>query len=268
MSFPHLSRSLSRQPLHNVARLSGFPSSVSLRNIATEASSSALDDSPSSTTSRTPAVDHRKLTHLKRRTRGGQDLSKRFTRLERAVRGKTSYGRDIEELERSSAVPDPAPYTQEESTQQATASIAPSHASATRRIFRGFVVPEPPKPPADDGTFQYMSFLGHAFILSQSECCMSGCAVCVYDLYDEARQDYMQAMDKLRTELTKLGVPKSQWPADVQGDGQDSDPTPAPRPSQSVTLSAFEQLELALKAKRERDASRSSTDVIQARSEG
>ena len=97
---------------------------------------------------------------------------------------------------------------------------------------------------------------------------MSGCAVCVYDLYDEARQDYMQAMDKLRTELTKLGVPRSQWPADVQGDGQDSDPTPAPRPSQSVTLSAFEQLELALKAKRERDASRSSTDVIQARSEG
>ena len=104
--------------------------------------------------------------------------------------------------------------------------------------------------------------------MSQSECCMSGCAVCVYDLYDEARQDYIHAMDKLRTELTKIGVPKSQWPADVQGDGQDGDLTPTPRPSQSVTLSAFEELELALKAKRERDASRSSTNVTQARSEG
>ena len=36
---------------------------------------------------------------------------------------------------------------------------------------------------------------------------MSNCAVCVYDLYDEARQDYVQALDKLRLNLEKKGVP-------------------------------------------------------------
>lgn len=82
---------------------------------------------------------------------------------------------------------------------------------------------------------------------------MSGCAVCVYDLYDEARTDYVMAVDKLRHDLTKLGVPESEWPADIQGSGQGSDLVPASKPSGSASLSAFEQLELALKAKREKD---------------
>ncbi|TBU31369.1 hypothetical protein BD311DRAFT_656785 [Dichomitus squalens] len=250
MSVPRLSRSLARLPLLDAAHVSCSRYSVTIRSLATEVPSSALDDSPSSSTSRTPAVDQRKLTHLKRRTRGGQNLTKRFKRLERAVRGKASYGRDIQELERSSAVPDPAPYTEEESTQQASSRTDTGAGTNTRRIFRGFFVPEPPKPPADD------------------ECCMSGCAVCVYDLYDEARQDYIQAIDTLRAELSKQGVEKSEWPADIRGDVRDSDPTPAPRSSASVTLSAFEQLELALKAKRERDTSRSSTNVAQVGSEG
>ena len=84
---------------------------------------------------------------------------------------------------------------------------------------------------------------------------MSGCAICVYDLYDEARTDYIQVMDKLRDDLAKLGVPESEWPADTRGDGEGSDPAPASKLSASASLSAFEQLELALRAKREKDTS-------------
>ena len=84
---------------------------------------------------------------------------------------------------------------------------------------------------------------------------MSGCAVCVYDLYDEARNDYIQALGKLRLDLAKLGVPESDWPADVQANEKNDQLNPVSKPN--VTLSAFEQLEQALKAKRETTTSAS-----------
>lgn len=34
---------------------------------------------------------------------------------------------------------------------------------------------------------------------------MSGCVVRVYDLYDEALQDYVQALGKLHANLDKMG---------------------------------------------------------------
>lgn len=45
---------------------------------------------------------------------------------------------------------------------------------------------------------------------------MSGCVVRVYDLYDEALQDYVQALGKLHANLDKMGVPEDQWPADIR----------------------------------------------------
>ena len=95
---------------------------------------------------------------------------------------------------------------------------------------------------------------------------MSGCAICVYDLYDEARQDYVKAMDHLRSQLTKIGVPETEWPADVRSDGQSEQTTPATRTD--VVLSAFEQLELALTAKQEKQVQPSPPNAAAQRSEG
>ena len=71
-------------------------------------------------------------------TRGGQDLSKRYQRLERALRGKEAYGKEIEDL---------------------SSEVNPLHRSSeatylprnTTNTFMGFVVPEEPQPPGPEG---------------------------------------------------------------------------------------------------------------------
>ncbi|KAI0336736.1 hypothetical protein GY45DRAFT_1315365 [Cubamyces sp. BRFM 1775] len=198
--------------------------STSIRHLATAGPLNEPDVSPE----KAPTVDSHGLSLLKRPTRGGQDLSQRFSRLERSIRGKTQYGREIVDLREQQDDEGQAPYTSQEHTQEAS-----THAGMkTQRIFKGFVIPVPPKPPADD------------------ECCMSNCAVCVYDLYDEARQDYVQALDKLRLNLEKKGVPESEWPSDIRRKQSSPQPVAAQR---DVALSAFEQFERALKEKKERE---------------
>ncbi|KAI0702029.1 hypothetical protein C8T65DRAFT_655763 [Cerioporus squamosus] len=230
MSLHRLSRASARRPYHNIFFVScKARHNLWARCLATSIPPGPLNESDSSP-SHPPPVDAQQLSHLKRPNRAGQDLSQRYERLERSLRGKNVYGREIKDLQRSGEAADPAPYTSEEKTQEASTSAGRS----ARRIFRGFVVPEAPKPPAED------------------ECCMSGCAVCVYDLYDEAREDYIKAVDHLRSELTKQNVPKSEWPADIRPDWKGGQTSPVSR--SDVTLSAFEQLELALKARREREA--------------
>lgn len=123
-------------------------------------------------------------------------------------------------------------------------------ASATRMgskkpTFMGFVVPEKPRPPADDGEFvvYHMQAVIHD---SFQECCMSGCAICVYDLYDEAVKDYNTQVSTIRRSLEALQVPKEQWPSSLRtkrGSGKDT------VPKKSITLSAFEELERRLKEK-------------------
>ncbi|TFK87505.1 hypothetical protein K466DRAFT_548601 [Polyporus arcularius HHB13444] len=230
MSLHRLSRALATQPRHSVYSIACIPShNLRARCLATSTPPGPLND-PQSSPSHAPTVDAQQLSHLKHPKRGGRNLTRRYKRLERSLRGKNVYGREIESLQRSGEVTDPAPYTSEEKTQQANSSTGRSK----RRIFRGFVVPEAPKPPAED------------------ECCMSGCAVCVYDLYDEAREDYIKAVDHLRSELKKLSVPESEWPADVRPDWKGGQTSPVSRPD--VVYNAFEQLERALKAKKEKEA--------------
>ena len=77
---------------------------------------------------------------------------------------------------------------------------------------------------------------------------MSGCAVCVYDLYDEARNDYIHALDKIRIGLKEMDIPQSEWPPDIRLEGETSSLAPS---KPNVALSAFEQFEMALKAKKE-----------------
>ena len=77
---------------------------------------------------------------------------------------------------------------------------------------------------------------------------MSGCAVCVYDLYDEDLTEYTTQVTNIRTGLVQMGVPECEWPAEIRTELQDQQGG-APKSNNSVALSAFEQLELALKAK-------------------
>ena len=83
------------------------------------------------------------------------------------------------------------------------------------------------------------------------ECCMSGCAICVYDLYDEAVKDYNTQVSTIRKSLEALRVPEEQWPSSLRtkrGSGKDTGP------KKSVTLSAFEELERRLQEKHESHA--------------
>ncbi|KAJ7594861.1 oxidoreductase-like protein [Mycena floridula] len=137
------------------------------------------------------------IDRLKRPSRGGQNLTERHLRLERALKGKKSLTSDIESLRRPIALPKPPP----------------------NNSFRGMTIPEKPKPPEAD------------------ECCMSGCAICVYDLYEDALSSYHLSLSTLRDSLIAMAVPESDWPEAISKE-------PKTRP-----LSAFEQLEKDLLAK-------------------
>ncbi|KAF7324494.1 Oxidoreductase-like domain-containing protein [Mycena kentingensis (nom. inval.)] len=144
---------------------------------------------------------------LKRPIRGGQNLSLRYRRLEQSLRGKAALRKDRDVLE---------PHTPGVEAAKRPAVV----------LFRGMEVPQEPKAPASD------------------ECCMSGCAVCVYDLYEESLTAYRDALAAFRSTLVALGVPQAEWPATTRSDGGDIRPA-----SKSVVKDAFEELERALAAK-------------------
>jgi hypothetical protein len=92
------------------------------------------------------------------------------------------------------------------------------------------VIPEEPIPPSDE------------------ECCMSGCAICVYDLYEESLEAYRESIVALRLSLSALSIPDSEWPDRVRTN------TPTAKKKQEVILDAFEEMERQLKEKKERRA--------------
>lgn len=49
-----------------------------------------------------------------------------------------------------------------------------------------------------------------------TDCCMTGCPRCVYDIYTEDLQLHFEAMDKACKELRKKGVPEEKWPIELQ----------------------------------------------------
>ena len=81
--------------------------------------------------------------------------------------------------------------------------------------------------------------------MSLEECCMSGCAICVHDLYAESLEAYDQAVSTLHESLKAKGIDESTWPAQIR----DSKPK-ATTPKEKV-LSAFEKFELELARKQE-----------------
>lgn len=84
---------------------------------------------------------------------------------------------------------------------------------------------------------------------------MSGCAICVHDLYQESIEAYDSSVSTLRASLNALNIPEQTWPAQIQNGSVKSERKKDP------SLSAFEQMELQLAAKRN-ETSSSSGSVI------
>lgn len=74
---------------------------------------------------------------------------------------------------------------------------------------------------------------------------MSGCAVCVYDLYEESLAQYRDSIQGIRSSLTRIGIPETTWPASLVAQNSMSSLSKAA----STTESAFEALERRLAEK-------------------
>ncbi|KAH7921831.1 hypothetical protein BV22DRAFT_994447, partial [Leucogyrophana mollusca] len=154
---------------------------------------------------------------IKNPGRGGQNLSERFRRLENTIRGKDAFAKKISALSQTLNEP-------------STSARLPGGPQLEKNTtFSGFIIPEEPKPPADD------------------ECCMSGCAICVYDLYEDSLTAYKESVASLRSSLVASGIPEYEWPSNIRH--------PVKEPGEkktNVSLSAFEEMERALREKRAR----------------
>ncbi|KAF9169607.1 hypothetical protein BGX20_010084 [Mortierella sp. AD010] len=104
-----------------------------------------------------------------------------------------------------------------------------SNPRADSTLYHGFTIPVKPKPPGSE------------------DCCMSGCAHCIYDVYEEDRQDYKLKLAKVLKEIEKAGFPPptdvaTNSTSDNKGDNNvnsDSDMDPS--------MKAFLELERKLK---------------------
>jgi len=157
----------------------------------------------------------------------GKNLSERYRRLERSLRQKKELLRDIEDLAPTSPLVSPV-------VAEAITTGTPERRPET---FHGFLVPKEPQPPRDD------------------ECCMSNCAICVYDLYEESLEVYRKAVADLRASLIALGIPEAEWPKNIRSSQSQKAAT-----RKDVVQNAFEEMERALKKKRELQSLDASVD--------
>ncbi|KAJ3776197.1 oxidoreductase-like protein [Lentinula raphanica] len=148
--------------------------------------------------------------------RGGQNLSERYVRLEKALRGKSTLESESEHLRQSTPI-------------LGSTSRRPDTSDEEAFLSRGIVIPEKPKEPQSD------------------ECCMSGCAVCVYDLYEDSLNAYREAVAKVAATLNGMGVPKADWPRELLANNSDIEMGR----SKDVTLSVFEKMELEIQRRKQ-----------------
>ncbi|OCH93917.1 hypothetical protein OBBRIDRAFT_789784 [Obba rivulosa] len=190
------------------------------------------------------------INRVKHPKRGGQNLSARYSRLERTLRGKEAYNQRVEEAEKDAQIARADERASERvadlggdptRTGGGQPSLSPEAIArlesrvderGARRTFMGFTIPEEPKPPEPD------------------ECCMSGCAICVYDLYNESLDSYNRALASIRGALAARHVPESTWPPELRTSPAAAE-KPVPKPD--VARSAFEELEARLRKKHEEE---------------
>lgn len=86
---------------------------------------------------------------------------------------------------------------------------------------------------------------------------MSGCALCVYDLYDDALAAYSDACRAACNELRAQGVNKSAWPTELRDNKDITEDGPnggMPVKRVDPVRAAFEQMERELMARRAKEA--------------
>jgi hypothetical protein len=79
---------------------------------------------------------------------------------------------------------------------------------------------------------------------------MSGCAICVHDIYQESLDEYNYSVAAVRANLDAMKVPVEEWPETIRPGSEKRTSSQA----SGVSLSAFEEVERALGARREAQA--------------
>lgn len=59
--------------------------------------------------------------------------------------------------------------------------------------------------------------------MPSTDCCMSGCVNCVYTVYSEELEGYVEALDAAREALEAAYIPKTEWPDEVAKQGRRED---------------------------------------------
>jgi len=83
---------------------------------------------------------------------------------------------------------------------------------------------------------------------------MSGCAICVHDLYLDALAAYHESVSSLRSSLSALDIPESEWPSNIQTSGVKS----KQERKSDVSMDVFLALEKSLREKKAADTLSSS----------
>ena len=78
---------------------------------------------------------------------------------------------------------------------------------------------------------------------------MSGCAICVYDLHEEALSKYKETIARITSSLREMNVSESEWPSELLSSNEDR--SDGGTNGKSPSMTAFEELERKLKAKKE-----------------
>jgi Oxidoreductase-like protein, N-terminal len=181
-------------------------------------------------TSTIAAID---IDRAKHPNRGGRNLTERYRRLEKSLRRKENRSKVLDDIPRTSRI------LRNQNPQPRSAGLEELHG------FH-FKIPVEPKPPESDGEYQILALSSYSFVQCGTECCMSGCAICVHDLYQDTLQAYEESLDSLRSSLTSLQIPEAEWPPSIRPPPKDG----SGARKKDVSLSAFVALERALREKR------------------
>ena len=249
-----------------------------------------------------PSASSVPLDRLKHPSRGGQNLTNRYSRLERALRGKEEYQREIEDFRdeeaswAASGDPGAKARASGESLGAGGSNTSEEEVNVVKRkrkrpfVFMGHTIPEAPEPPGPDGepsrqsSGNYDSYVLRPFALYfvsvPIECCMSGCAICVHDLYVEALDAHEHTLNSIRSALREKGVSEGIWPKrllsnskESAGNREASEGLGEKRDlagqdlvkARQASLSAFEQMELQLAARKGAQEQRPKRNDLQQR---
>jgi len=161
---------------------------------------------------------------------GAHDLSNRYKSLESNVRPEHLHRQVEEEREHLPALreesissePSQRPFLETGVSALQMERIMIKGKSILRpkpTMFHGISIPPKPPPPASDGMFPFIpssrTTRRACILILWLDCCMSSCAICIYDLYATALEEHQDAMVTAREQLTDMDIPKAEWPIEV-----------------------------------------------------